>query len=124
MCHCKIGYEGTHCEYNEDACTSNPCVHGTCVDTPGSYQCQCMPGWQGVNCTENVNACLNKPCLNNGKCIASPHGYQCKCPGKRQLTCLRLFMLSQCAEFVYGCFLKWNEQWMIFSLTGKSAKAT
>lgn len=34
------------CPLDDDECERNPCAHGECVNTPGSYICQCPPGFQ------------------------------------------------------------------------------
>ena len=33
-----------------DECSSNPCVHGKCVDGVNEYTCNCEFGWVGTNC--------------------------------------------------------------------------
>ena len=36
-----------------DECTSdNPCVHGECNNSQGSYSCVCGSGYNGTNCDE------------------------------------------------------------------------
>ena len=37
-----------HLDFNE--CESNPCIHGTCEDTVGTYLCECESGYTGHNC--------------------------------------------------------------------------
>lgn len=45
-----------------DECSSSPCVHGDCVNTPGSYHCKCHEGFQS---TPTKQACIGKvPCLS------------------------------------------------------------
>ncbi|KAK2106698.1 hypothetical protein P7K49_016212, partial [Saguinus oedipus] len=34
-----------NCEINFDDCTSNPCVHGICMDGINHYSCVCSPGF-------------------------------------------------------------------------------
>lgn len=38
-----------------DECSSNPCVNGDCINTPGSYHCKCHEGYQG---TPTKQACI------------------------------------------------------------------
>lgn len=40
-----------------DECSSSPCVHGDCVNTPGSYHCKCHEGFQS---TPTKQACIGK----------------------------------------------------------------
>lgn len=39
-------YELYVCSPDDDECERNPCAHGECVNTPGSYICQCPAGFQ------------------------------------------------------------------------------
>ncbi len=39
-------YELRVCFPDDDECERNPCAHGDCVNTPGSYICQCPAGFQ------------------------------------------------------------------------------
>ena len=41
-------YNILHLDFNE--CESNPCIHGTCEDTVGTYLCECEPGYTGHSC--------------------------------------------------------------------------
>lgn len=40
-----------------DECTSNPCQHGTCTNSPGNFQCQCTKGFDlgpdGRSCVDS-----------------------------------------------------------------------
>lgn len=46
VCICSEGYEGTLCENDIDECFQKPnvCVHGICVNQPGTFKCYCEPG--------------------------------------------------------------------------------
>lgn len=70
-CICTDGYEGTLCENDIDECKRNPniCVHGICVNQPGSFKCYCEPGYTGLYCSNDVDECLSQPCKNNATCI-------------------------------------------------------
>lgn len=87
-------YLATH-----NACASNPCVHGVCVEGLTSFICDCLPGWTGRTChgidhriwrqqsvafsLEKIgSSCANHQC-GNGKCfpINDPSLlYVCLCP--------------------------------------------
>lgn len=50
-CKCHLGYTGQFCEHTLEApCDVNPCMHGSCVDLPGTFRCDCIDGWFGENC--------------------------------------------------------------------------
>lgn len=46
VCICPEGFEGSLCENDIDECiqNSNICVHGICVNQPGTFKCYCEPG--------------------------------------------------------------------------------
>ncbi|XP_074657168.1 uncharacterized protein LOC141910333 [Tubulanus polymorphus] len=63
VCTCPSGYKGTVCESDINECENelNRCVHGNCVNTPGSYTCTCSPGWSGIFCQEGtLQICADK----------------------------------------------------------------
>lgn len=35
---------GTICELDVQECSSNPCIHGDCIDENNSYTCVCQTG--------------------------------------------------------------------------------
>ena len=41
-------YNILHLDFNE--CESNPCIHGTCEDSIGTYVCECEAGYTGHSC--------------------------------------------------------------------------
>lgn len=45
-CVCPQGFDGTLCENDVDECIQNQniCVHGICVNQPGTFKCYCEPG--------------------------------------------------------------------------------
>ncbi|XP_048450601.1 fibrillin-1-like, partial [Rhincodon typus] len=49
-CECYMGYKldaRGEC-VDADECISNPCMHGKCENTQGSYFCRCDPGFQST----------------------------------------------------------------------------
>jgi hypothetical protein len=85
---CPTGYEGDGqtCT-NYDACSPNPCVHGTCTDlAPPStgYSCSCSSGWEGTNCDQDIDGCAGNPCFPGVACYDEPApstGFTCgPCP--------------------------------------------
>lgn len=46
ICICPGGFDGVACENDIDECekTPNICVHGICVNQPGTFKCYCEPG--------------------------------------------------------------------------------
>lgn len=44
-CDCSgTGFEGARCEFDVDECATAVCVHGQCINLPGSYKCDCQLG--------------------------------------------------------------------------------
>lgn len=35
-------------------CTSNPCLHGTCTDTPSGFRCSCDARYTGAKCDQSM----------------------------------------------------------------------
>uniref|UniRef100_A0A8C2DMQ4 Delta-like protein n=1 Tax=Cyprinus carpio TaxID=7962 RepID=A0A8C2DMQ4_CYPCA len=80
-CACPDGYSGQNCERADNACLSEPCLHGgSCVESSQGFECQCAPGWTGPSCNINVDECTSRPCLNGGRCQDAVNGFQCLCP--------------------------------------------
>jgi len=51
VCVCPPGVFGPRCEFNNDDCSTNPCVNGgTCRDGVNSFTCDCPPGLSGSTC--------------------------------------------------------------------------
>ncbi|MEQ2193535.1 hypothetical protein XENOCAPTIV_002402 [Xenoophorus captivus] len=88
----------TICPRDIDECRISPdlCGHGTCVNTPGSFECECFEGYESGfmmmkncmgyvlsndasvcedmdECADNVNLC------ENGQCLNAPGVYRCEC---------------------------------------------
>ncbi|XP_053401679.1 fibropellin-1-like isoform X2 [Mercenaria mercenaria] len=62
-----------------DACSSNPCLHGTCFGNGTEYHCFCLSGFTGTNCETTLDACSTNPCLR-GICLHHHTDYYCVCP--------------------------------------------
>ncbi|XP_061173458.1 uncharacterized protein LOC133182626 [Saccostrea echinata] len=62
-----------------DACLTNPCQNGQCVDGRTGYSCDCYYGFHGDNCEENVDDCVDHACENNATCIDGAAEYTCQC---------------------------------------------
>ncbi|XP_078575183.1 uncharacterized protein LOC144861265 [Branchiostoma floridae x Branchiostoma japonicum] len=75
------------------ACSSSPCLHGTCEDHVTYYSChgncddfvtypvcQCEPGWLGDTCQIDIDECQSSPCPQNATCVDHVNGYTCQCP--------------------------------------------
>ena len=75
--------ESGNCTKNVNECEDNPCEHGTCNDTEGSFDCSCNEGWSkgdGKICSENKNECEENenPCVH-GTCIDTVGSFNCSC---------------------------------------------
>ncbi|RJO68565.1 MAG: hypothetical protein C4523_07410 [Myxococcales bacterium] len=101
VCTCDAGYAGDRCDrcaegYHPEnlacvsdggvaSCTPNPCIHGSCRDTPNGAACDCDPGYAGATCADCAEgyrpdglACLpipGDPCDPNP--CGEPHQTQC-----------------------------------------------
>ncbi|KAL2087936.1 hypothetical protein ACEWY4_016764 [Coilia grayii] len=81
LCVCAAGFHGDRCEEDEDACVSDPCGSGTCVDTVDGFLCQCGPGFRGPTCQEDVDECERGPCYPGVKCLNTFGSFSCaSCP--------------------------------------------
>ena len=87
-----LGYNGTHCQYDIDECSINPCKNGgICTDQINSYKCSCPIGFAGPNCEKVVNDWLSRDCgCVHGDCLGGPNNFQCNChPGYGGFLCDR-----------------------------------
>lgn len=72
------------CELDTDECVvdRNPCVVGTCVNFPGSYNCSCPAGFEGRHCEMNIDDCILSSCQNGGTCNDGANHFTCTCPAR------------------------------------------
>jgi len=72
-------------EIDECQLMPNMCKHGTCLNTPGSFECLCDRGFiydeNSHQCIDD-NECLKGtgPCRGNAQCVNSPGHFECQCP--------------------------------------------
>ncbi|MEQ2310930.1 Fibrillin-1 [Ameca splendens] len=84
-CECNMGFKlDTRGEcIDEDECDRNPCAHGECMNTPGSYICQCPPGFQTTatrtECRDLDECVANGRICNNGRCVNTEGSFHCVC---------------------------------------------
>ncbi|XP_078267957.1 slit homolog 3 protein-like isoform X1 [Rhinoraja longicauda] len=81
-CDCHAGWMGPLCDQEiRDVCTSNKCVHGTCIASDSIIRCVCKDGYIGRLCDKAqlpVN-CQNLKC-GHGRCKISGQGEPyCEC---------------------------------------------
>ncbi|TGZ53188.1 Cubilin [Temnothorax longispinosus] len=89
LCRCPPDYVGNGmgpngCQLSDvslnTACSSNLCVHGTCVPYGANdYTCTCNPGYSGATCNIPTDPCSPNPCRNNGICIVLSGRATCQC---------------------------------------------
>lgn len=79
-CRCPADWHGQNCEVRTDACTLNPCLHGSCVIVSEGYRCVCKSGYTGQRCESKEDVCAGHKCLNGGTCIRGIKQYACLCP--------------------------------------------
>ncbi|VDK46803.1 unnamed protein product [Anisakis simplex] len=83
VCECPVGYHGSLCEDQIDACYGHPCLNNATCKVNG-YDCKCPHLYVGKYCEEKLEYCSKKlnPCQNGGKCTPTGDHYTCKClPG-------------------------------------------
>ncbi|KAK3602544.1 hypothetical protein CHS0354_003796 [Potamilus streckersoni] len=61
-------------------CSSNPCLHGNCVDSLNTFHCTCNKGYTGSLCEVNTDDCVANVCLNGSTCLDGVDSYSCLCP--------------------------------------------
>ncbi|XP_039305004.1 cubilin isoform X2 [Solenopsis invicta] len=89
LCSCPPNYVGNGmgpngCQLTDvslnTACSSNPCVHGTCVPNGAhGFTCTCNPGYSGSTCHIPTNPCSPNPCRNSGICTVLSGQATCQC---------------------------------------------
>ncbi|XP_036073377.1 fibrillin-1 isoform X2 [Oryzias melastigma] len=84
-CECNMGFKldrRGEC-IDDDECERNPCAHGECVNTPGSYICQCPAGFQSTatrtECRDLDECVANGRICNNGRCVNTEGSFHCVC---------------------------------------------
>ncbi|KAG2463812.1 FBN2 protein, partial [Polypterus senegalus] len=76
-----------------DECRISPdlCGHGSCVNTPGSFDCECFEGYESgfmmmKNCMD-IDECERDPLLcRGGTCINTDGSFECICPPGHELS--------------------------------------
>ncbi|XP_011500246.1 PREDICTED: cubilin-like, partial [Ceratosolen solmsi marchali] len=86
FCLCSEGYQGSGkgpqgCTPVHNACTNNPCIHGTCSSHgTDSFICICNDGYTGTTCNISISPCVPNPCQNSGVCRITIRGNRfCEC---------------------------------------------
>ncbi|CAL8243797.1 unnamed protein product [Lota lota] len=84
-CECNMGFklDGRGVCMDDNECDRNPCAHGECVNTPGSYICQCPAGFQSTatktECRDLDECVANGRICNNGRCLNTEGSFHCVC---------------------------------------------
>uniref|UniRef100_A0A7N9ATH0 Fibrillin 1 n=1 Tax=Mastacembelus armatus TaxID=205130 RepID=A0A7N9ATH0_9TELE len=91
-CECNMGFRldvRGEC-IDDDECERNPCAHGECVNTPGSYICQCPAGFQSTatrtECRDLDECVANGRICNNGRCVNTEGSFHCVCNAGFEIT--------------------------------------
>ncbi|XP_065169457.1 fibrillin-2-like [Atheta coriaria] len=97
-------------EINECDLMPNMCNHGSCMNTPGSFECQCNRGYSyDINShqciDENECARIPSPCEGNAQCVNLPGSFECRCPegykhGSSFMDCVDI---NECVERPHIC---------------------
>ncbi|XP_044011009.1 cubilin [Aphidius gifuensis] len=88
-CRCPNGYQGSGmgpqgCQAVINSCSSNPCIHGTCISYDNTFMCRCDAGYTGETCSTAINLCIPNPCKNDGKCSIKFNTITCECTASYQ----------------------------------------
>ncbi|KAG7270043.1 hypothetical protein CRUP_036870 [Coryphaenoides rupestris] len=84
-CECNMGFklDGNGVCLDANECDRNPCAHGECINTPGSYICQCPPGFQSTatktECRDLDECVANGRICSNGRCLNTEGSFHCVC---------------------------------------------
>ncbi len=79
-CYCLHGFQGHgefNCEDINECNISGSCIHGTCLNSIGSYTCICDHNWTGARCNIYINYCKGVLCQNGGQCMDTGAGFLC-----------------------------------------------
>ncbi|XP_064606055.1 LOW QUALITY PROTEIN: cadherin EGF LAG seven-pass G-type receptor 2-like [Liolophura sinensis] len=66
----------------QDACNSDPCSHGQCVDEWGKHSCQCSKGRMGPECghiCDDYNPCRHYAECQRSLTMGASQSYSCEC---------------------------------------------
>uniref|UniRef100_A0A3Q1IVZ7 Fibrillin-1 n=1 Tax=Anabas testudineus TaxID=64144 RepID=A0A3Q1IVZ7_ANATE len=91
-CECNMGFrlDGRGECIDKDECEGNPCAHGECLNTPGSYICQCPVGFQSTatrtECRDLDECVANGRICNNGRCVNTEGSFHCVCNAGFEIT--------------------------------------
>uniref|UniRef100_A0AAY4B475 Uncharacterized protein n=1 Tax=Denticeps clupeoides TaxID=299321 RepID=A0AAY4B475_9TELE len=72
-----------------DQCLSDPCVHGDCIKSAGSYYCKCHTGFQkpaGQQTCIDIDECVERFMCRNGRCVNTEGSFRCICNAGLQLS--------------------------------------
>lgn len=125
VCDCTgTGYTGTLCTDDIDECKDTPCIHGSCINSDGSYSCICNTGYDGHNCSEETEYCnVNIICLHGGICYDKN---VCKCTngwsGERCDTCDFEVAEGECLEIQNDTLNQQNNSSLTFLIIGRLNK--
>ena len=81
-CDCALGWNGTNCQVEVDACHSDPCQNGAtaprCLGLSTCATALWIMNW--ADCQALKNPCDPNPCSNSGTCSKLSHDtYNCSC---------------------------------------------
>ncbi|XP_078725598.1 uncharacterized protein LOC144942673 [Lampetra fluviatilis] len=101
---CPVGYSGNgrSCLDIDECNVTSPCGgHGSCTNSPGSFNCSCFPGYRNPPTCLDIDECAEQPniCSSSQLCVNTLGSFKCNCKlGVSDGSCSLVCPDSNCPE--------------------------
>ncbi|XP_061422205.1 mucin-like protein [Lethenteron reissneri] len=101
---CPVGYSGNgrSCLDIDECNVTSPCGgHGSCTNSPGSFNCICFPGYRNPPTCLDIDECAEQPniCSSSQLCVNTLGSFKCNCKlGVSDGSCSLVCPDSNCPE--------------------------